>query len=368
MNRLWVRLSVAFGGLFLMAAVLIVLIVRVSTTEAQAALIDPPPEVAAYMEQVAAQTRSALPNQTVVLVIVVLMAVLAGALMSRELTAPLAELEQAAQAIGRRELDERVSERGSQEMVALASAFNGMAAQLQQAEAQRQVLLGDVAHELRHPVHVLQGNLQAMLDGVYPRDDAELERLVEQTQQLAVLVNDLHVLAQAEARQLPLQKRPTDVAELVKEVAAGYEPLLRAQGKALRVELLGAVGTAVLDEARMRQVLQNLMDNAMRHTEAGGHVLVSVAQDGVALTLTVQDDGVGLAADQLPFVFERMYRADKARTREFSDNVGLGLAISRALVEAHGGTISAASAGPGLGSTFTLRVPLAATTKVSDKP
>lgn len=363
MNRLWVRLSVAFAGLFLLATVLIVLIVRLSTMEAQAALIDPPPEVAAYMDQVAAQTRGMLPNQTVVLVIVVLVAVVAGALMSRELTAPLAELEQAAQAIGRRELGERVSERGSQEMVAVASAFNDMAAQLQQSETQRQVLLGDVAHELRHPVHVLQGNLQAMLDGVYPRDDAELERLVEQTQQLGVLVNDLHVLAQAEARQLPLQMGPVDVAELVKEVAASYEPLLRAQGKALRVELLGTVGTAVLDQARMRQVLQNLMDNAMQHTEAGGHVLVSVAQDNRGLTITVQDDGEGLAADQLPLVFERMYRADKARTREFSDNAGLGLAISRALVEAHGGTISATSAGPGQGSAFRLSVPLAAVSK-----
>ena len=353
------RLSLAFTAVFLLATAVAVATVRLSASAATGTL-EPPPEVAAYFEQVRAQTQSALPEQTVVLIGLGLMAIIAGVLMSRGLTAPLAELEQGAQAIGRRQLSERVTVHGSQEMVAVATAFNDMAAQLEQAEAQRQALLSDVAHELRHPIHVLQGNLQAMLDGVYPRDDAELQRLVEQTSHLAVLVNDLHVLAQAEAQRLPLYKRRVEVADLVKEVAAAFQPLADAQEKHLRVELLGTMPTAELDQARIRQALQNLLDNALRHTEAGGQITMKVAQDGRDVLLTVADDGEGIPADLLPLVFERMYRGDRARRRdENGESAGLGLAITKAIVELHGGTVAVASAGPGTGSVFTLRLPIA---------
>jgi signal transduction histidine kinase len=358
LNRLWVRLSLAFTAVFLVAAAIAVLTVHFSTAGAQAAL-NPPPEVAAYFEQVRAQTRSGLPDQTLVLLGVAAVAIVAGVLMSRGLTAPLAELEQGAQAIGRRQLSERVTVRGSQEMVAVATAFNDMAAQLEQAETQRQALLGDVAHELRHPLHVLQGNLQAMLDGVYPRDDAELERLMDQTAHLAVLVNDLHVLAQAEAQRLPLYKRPVEVADLVKEVAAAYEPLAAAGGKSLRVELLGTMPAVLLDQARIRQALQNLLDNALRHTEAGGLITVRVVQDGRFVTLTVADDGAGIPAELLPLVFERMTRGDPARRRDAdSAGAGLGLPITKAIVELHGGSVTVSSAGLGQGSVFGLRLPL----------
>ncbi len=357
MNRLWVRLSLAFTGVFLAATLLTVITVRLTAQRTQGAL-EPPPEVAAYFEQVRDQTKAAWPDQTLVLLGVGLVAIVAGVLMSRSLTAPLAELEQGAQAIGRRELSERVTEHGSREMVAVAAAFNDMAARLEQAETQRQALLADVAHELRHPIHVLQGNLQAMLDGVYPRDDAELQRLIDQTGHLAVLVNDLHLLAQAEAQQLPLHKRQVDVADLVKGVAASYQPLALAQGKALRVELLGTMPTAVLDLARIRQALQNLLDNALRHTEQGGHIQVQVAQHGRSVSLTVADDGEGISPELLPLVFDRLYRGDRARRRGDAESAGLGLAITKAIVELHGGSVAASSPGAGGGSTFTLTLPL----------
>lgn len=358
MNRLWVRLSLAFTAVFGIAILIVAAVVRLSAQNVQSMVENPPPEVAAYFEQVRLQTQSALPNQTAVLAIVIVVAVIAGVLMSRSLTAPLAELEKAAQAIGRQELSERVTVRGSREMVAVATAFNDMAAQLEHAEVQRTSLFADVAHELRHPVHILQGNLQALQDGVYPRDDAEIERLIEQTQHLAILVNDLHVLAQADAQQLPLKMSMVDVAQLVKDVVASYEPLAQAQGKSLRVELLGTMNPARLDQARMRQAIQNLVDNALRHTTAGGQVRVTVARQGAALTLTVADDGEGIAADQLATIFDRMVRGDRARRRDDSDSTGLGLAITRAIVETHGGRVTAVSPGPGRGSTFTVTLPV----------
>ncbi len=217
-------------------------------------------------------------------------------------------------------------------------------------------MLADVAHELRNPLHLLQGNLQAMLDDVYPLNKEEIGRLVDQTRQLARLTDDLHELAQAEAHRLPLHKQTVDVATLVKESAAAFRPLAKSKEVELRVELLGTIPTLHVDAARLRQATDNLLRNALRHTPAGGRILVQVEQQDSAVTMRVEDTGQGIAAEHLAHVFDRFYRTDSARSRD-QGGTGLGLAIARAIIEAHDGQIEVASPGLGHGSTFTVRLP-----------
>jgi len=355
MNRLWVRLSLAFAGVIIIVSLVAgfgsYMIARdYFGTESEA-----PPEVRAYFEQTRRDNRpfNALPAIIVVSVI----AVGAGVWMSRSLSSPLREMEEAAGAIGRQELTYRLSPHGSQEMIAVASAFNDMAAQLEEADSLRQNLLADVAHELRHPIHVLQGNLQAMLDDVYPLNKEEIARLSDQARLLTALVDDLRILAQAEAHRLRLEKSATDMAALVKDAAAGIKPLTAAKDIELRVELLGAMPVMEVDPGRMRQVLGNLLGNALLHTPEGGAITVCAEQKEATFRVSVTDTGSGIAAEDLPHVFDRFYRADPARSRDTGGS-GLGLAIAQAIVAEHGGEITASSAGPGQGSTLVIYLPI----------
>lgn len=353
MNQLWVRLSLAFALVLGVSILLVAVVVQLNYGVPGE---PPPPEVVAYFEQVRYQR--VVPNPFLAFAIVGGMAIIAGVLFSRMLASPMSELEEAAVDIGQGSLSTRVEPRGSQEMIAVAVAFNDMAAQLEQAESLRQSLLADVAHELRHPIHVLQGNLQAMQDGVYPVNDEEINCLIAQTRHLTIMVNDLHVLSQAEARQLPLHSQAVNIAGLVKEVAAVYQPLAAAREIDLYVELLGTMPPAlVVDRARIRQALQNLLENSLRHTADGGQISITVKQQDGRLLISVIDDGEGIAPDQLPLVFDRLYRGDPSRQR-FGESTGLGLAISKALVEAHSGTISAESPGVDQGSTFLITLPM----------
>ncbi len=207
MNRLWVRLSLVFTVVIILAVSAIGLTARINSAALINPELQPPPEVIAYFEQ---QRGEGLPiDATAIVIVIGVIAIVGGVWLSRSLTKPLSELEKGADAIGRQDLSHRVPVQGSREMVAVASAFNDMAARLEQEETLRRNLLADVSHELRHPVHILQGNLQAILDDVYPLEKKEIARLLEQTQHLSVMVTDLHILAQAEADQLPLQKKET---------------------------------------------------------------------------------------------------------------------------------------------------------------
>ena len=354
MNRLWVRLSLAFTAVVIVSVLAIGVTIRITNAIVTDPVTAPPPEVEAYFKRL--RSEQPLPGVTTMLGIVGIVAIGAGIWMSRRVTAPLAKLEEAAQAVGRQDFSRRVSLRGSQEMVAVATAFNEMAARLEQAEALRRNLLADVAHELRHPVHVLQGSLQAILDDVYPCNKEEIARLSGQTHHLTVLVNDLHILAQAEAHQLPLHKQITDLAALVKEIVAAFKPLVAAKNIGLRVELLGTMPELAVDRARLRQAIHNLLDNALRHTPEGGAITVSVEQIQDEVKVRIQDTGEGIAPDRLPYVFDRFYRTDQARSRD-RGGAGLGLAIVKAIIEAHGGTVAVASPGEGQGSTFIMSLP-----------
>lgn len=245
--------------------------------------------------------------------------------------------------------------REPREMARLSHAFNDMAAELQRSEELRNNMMADVSHELRTPLTALEGNLRAALDHVYPLDDDTIASLYGQTRHLIRLVNDLHELALADARQLPLVLAPADLAALICETAQIFEPLAEERGVTLQVAE-STLPAITLDEARIRQVLHNLLSNALRHTPRGGTIRVTSSRDGADVVIAVADTGDGLEPDQLDAVFGRFYRTDKSRSRD-TGGTGLGLAIAGALVAMHGGSIVAASGGRGLGSTFTIRLP-----------
>jgi two-component system OmpR family sensor kinase/two-component system sensor histidine kinase BaeS len=272
-------------------------------------------------------------------------------------SAPINNLAKAAHRIGKGELDVRVPVRGSQEMIDLAETFNKMAAELQHAETLRNNLMADVSHELRTPLTVLEGNLRAALDRVVPLDEAEIANLYAQTRHLIRLVNDLRELSLAEAGQLPLEKTTTNLNNLVSETLQALEPLAAEK----EITLLGELSPFPemnIDSFRIRQVLFNLLSNALRHTPPAGKISVTGSVSGNFITLSVMDTGEGLEADELAAVFNRFYRADKSRSRD-SGGTGLGLAIVKAIIEAHGGRVDAKSAGRSQGSSFTLTLPVA---------
>lgn len=313
-----------------------------------------PPEVLAEIEAI---TQEAIPRQLALfLVIGAVNSILVAVLLSRSLTKPLDELAAAARDIGAQNLGRRVTIQGTDEIADVARAFNEMAARLQEAETLRQSMLADVAHELRTPVSVIQGNLRAILDDIYPLEKEEVARLYEQTLHLSRLITDLRDLAQAEAHQLPLNVAPVDVAQLVKETAVTFRPLCETEKIDLRAELLGKLPPIQADPARLRQCLANLLGNAIRHTPAGGTITIQAEHLPGELQLRVIDTGEGIPPAHLAHVFDRFYRVDSTRSRETGGS-GLGLAIAQAIVEAHGGEISVESKGQGRGSQFTIHLP-----------
>jgi signal transduction histidine kinase len=269
----------------------------------------------------------------------------------RLLGLPLSDLIDAAQRIEAGDLTPRVRERGPRELRALARAFNSMTLRLQASEDQRRRLLADVTHELRTPVAVLQGNLEALLDGVYPPDDQHLRPLLEETQVLSRLIDDLRTLSLAESGGLELHREATDVEVLIADVLASFRAEADASGVALQAAVPDELPLVEVDPLRLREVLSNLLGNALHHTPRGGEVRVTAGVRDRQLTLSVADSGSGIAAEDLPHVFERFYKSPDSR------GSGLGLAIARNLVQAHGGEIGAESA-PGQGTTMRITIPL----------
>jgi signal transduction histidine kinase len=367
MNRLWIRISLVII-LIVVFGMLLPVATGIALREFRSEEFTPPPVIPENVdpdllgERIERRPRNPFPGRMVLnnlaplLVGATIISIIAGVLLSRSISAPLTKLADAARMIGQRDLSQRVEVTGTQEIRDVSRAFNDMAADLQQAEGLRLNLLSDVAHELRTPITVIQGNLQAILDDIYELDKAEIAQLYDQTRQLTHLVDDLRILAQAEAQQLPMEINIIDFGALIAEIALIYEPLAENQGIVIDTEISDSLPSIQGDRARLMQCLQNLMDNAIRHTPAGGSVRISLHKQADSLLLCVSDTGSGIAAEHLPNIFERFYRADLARAR-LTGGTGLGLAITRAIIINHGGEITAESEGEGKGSRFIVKLP-----------
>ncbi|MFN8484513.1 MAG: HAMP domain-containing sensor histidine kinase [Anaerolineae bacterium] len=276
----------------------------------------------------------------------------------RGVALPLADLMSASDAVARGDLSVRVPVRGRGGFAPLSRSFNHMAAELERADEQRRNLTADVAHELRTPLHVIQGNLEGVLDGVYAPTTEHIEATLGETKALARLVDDLNTLALAEAGRLPLTKAPVDVADLLADVATGFGPSAQQAGVDLRVETApGDPGLTIsADAGRLDQVLGNLVANALRHTPSGGRITLGAAPTADGVRLNVADTGEGIPPADLPYVFDRFWRGDPSRSHARGAGSGLGLAIARQLVAAHGGRIAVQSE-VGRGTTFTIDLP-----------
>jgi signal transduction histidine kinase len=287
-------------------------------------------------------------------------AVVLGALLASHLTQPLREVAGASQALAQGELGQQVPVRTRDELGQLASSFNQMSAALARATQQRQQMTADIAHDLRTPLTVLGGYLEAMEEGTLPPTPGRLAILQQEVNGLKRLVDDLRTLSLADAGELPLSLQQVDAGRLLDQVCVAHTPQAVRQEVALTATAEPDLPPVQLDPERMRQVMGNLISNALRYTEAGGSITLAaereVAGEQAQLLISVADSGSGIAAADLPFVFDRFYRGDKARA-EGTGESGLGLAIARSLVELHGGAIAVTST-PGEGSTFLIRLPL----------
>jgi len=241
--------------------------------------------------------------------------------------------------------------RGPRPVRDLVRAFDTMAARLETDEAQRRSLLADVTHELRTPLAVVQGNVEAIIDGVHPADETHLSAILDETRVLTRLVEDLRTLALSEAGSLSLHREPTDLAILVTDVATAFEAAAGATGITIEADVDDSVPLLDSDPVRIREVLGNLVGNAIRHTPAGGSIRISGRLDGPWVELVVADTGSGIEPELLDHVFERFSRSAS------TGGTGLGLAIARGLVELHGGTIAATSQ-PGAGTRIEVRLPV----------
>lgn len=283
-------------------------------------------------------------------------AAVAAFLLARALTEPLRRLENGAALLAAGDLTHRVQTGGPDEVAALGESFNAMADALQKAEELRRRMVADVAHELRNPLAAARAQAEGMAEGVIAVETARLESLVDDLARLSRLVDDLQELALAEAGRLTYVIQPLDIAALAWNEAQRATALAKP---GVEVRTSNPPDPVIIegDEGRLSQVMRNLLSNALRHTSAGVvEVTVTVLHDEGMAEVRVSDTGAGIAAEDLPYVFERFYRADSARTSH-AGGAGLGLAIARRIVEDHGGEVFAYSE-PGQGASVGFRIPL----------
>ena len=278
-----------------------------------------------------------------------------GLLLTRALGRPLQDLRAAARRIASGEFSFRVPITSRDEIGDLAEQFNDMAAVLERDEALRRQMMADIAHELRTPLSVIRGQVEALQDDIFPMTTENLQPVFDQTVLLGRLVKDLHDLALAEAGRLPMEHTPLDVAELVRRVVEGFQPRARREEIRLINSAECDLASVSGDPQRLEQVLANLLNNALRYTPGGGSVQVRAWNAAESVVIAVQDDGPGIPAEHLPHIFERFYRAEKSRNRA-EGGTGLGLSIAQQIVQAHGGRMEVQST-VGVGTTFTVYLP-----------
>jgi histidine kinase len=252
--------------------------------------------------------------------------------------------------------DERVAVPDSDELTVMATNFNQMAEALEQVEQRRIALIGNVSHELRTPLTGLEGYLEGLMDGLFPSNEETYAIMYSEVRRMKRLVDDLQALSRVEAGQITLHLAHFDLAEHVRRVVVQVQP--QAEAQCLQLVANGTPALPVrADPDRTAQILLNLLSNAMRYTPQGGCVQVRVTAVGRLAQVEVEDDGIGIPPEALPYIFERFYRVDSSRARK-SGGSGIGLTIARHLAWAMGGDIKAASTGAGQGSTFTFTLPL----------
>jgi len=282
----------------------------------------------------------------------------------RRISKPLDELVDASNKVADGDYSVRVEEKGPPEVRFLMRGFNSMAERLQVNDQQRRAMLADVSHELRTPITVIQGNVEGILDGMYPADESRLKSILEETQILSRLVEDLRTMALAESGSLQLRREPTDLSLLIQDAVSAFEAQAGVEGIKLDLSL-AQVEEMDVDPLRLREVLGNILSNALRYTPRGGEVKIDLVETGIGLagdaltggavskraaTISVQDSGPGIESADLPYIFERFYKSSD------SGGMGLGLSIAKYIVEAHGGTIWAES-NAGTGTKISFKLP-----------
>ena len=285
-----------------------------------------------------------------------LAALLLGVFLARTLTRPVRELTAATQALAQGDLEQQVPVRSRDELGELAASFNQMSADLAKANELRRQMTADIAHDLRTPLTVMAGYLEALRDGVLSPSPERFETMHLEAQHLRRLVEDLRTLSLADAGELTLNLEVVPPQTVLEQVAAAYRHQAEQQGIGLKVNATPGLPDVSVDPDRMAQVLGNLVSNALRHTPAGGHISLVAVREADQVMLAVQDTGAGVSADELPHVFDRFYRGGESREGDGGES-GLGLAIAKSIVELHGGTISMESI-PHQGTTATIALPV----------
>jgi signal transduction histidine kinase len=290
-------------------------------------------------------------------VLVVLLALAGMVFAFRSLRAaagPIGAMLEASERVAGRDYSVRVAESGPGEVRALASSFNTMVERLQAADQQRRNLLADVSHELRTPLTIIQGNLEGLLDGIYPADEDHINPILEETRVLSRMIDDLRTLSLAESGALHLQLETVDITDLIDDVVRSFQVQAQESNVTLQCEVQPLLPLMEIDPIRIREVLVNLLANALRYTPGGGRIQIYCGfkdRDQAWLQVSISDSGAGISAQDLPHIFDRFYKSSD------SHGSGLGLAIARSLVAAHGGEITAGSkAGEGTTVRFTLPV------------
>jgi signal transduction histidine kinase len=284
-------------------------------------------------------------------------AILLGIFFTRRLTSPLRDLTSAIQKMSKGDLQQQVKIQSWDEIGELGNAFNTMSSELAKSNQMRKQMTADIAHDLRTPLTVLNGYLEAMQDGVLPANKERFAIMYSEVQQLSGLVEDLRTLSLADAGEISMTPQIVSPKGLLEQSFANFS----YQAKQLKVKLTIIAAQNLpkvkVDPQRMEQVLDNLISNALRYVAKGGKINLSATIQGNKITLAVEDNGEGIAPEVLPHVFERFYRGDHSRNGSAGES-GLGLAIAKSLVEAMGGSITAMSEGNGKGSRFTINLPI----------
>jgi len=278
---------------------------------------------------------------TIISIFLGILTLVIGLLLMRRVVNPLAEVIAASQAVAQGDLTARVPVRGRHDdLYALSDHFNHMAEELERSDLQRRNLFADIAHELRTPITILRGRLEGILDGVYPPDEANIAPALEETYLLERLVEDLRLLALAEANQLRFEMKPVRISELIEAILGLFSAQAAERNVSILMEADPDIPEVNVDPQRFQQVVGNLIDNALSFTPEGSSIDLSIRRKENTVILTVVDGGPGIPDDELPYVFDRFWRGEKSRARS-TGGAGLGLSIARQLVEAQGGKITA---------------------------